>query len=313
MRLKYLKYDVRNGLRKVKTRTAIVLSAFLLVFAGGLGLVLTNINSASAATTSAVYDAVPDPLASSYLSQPYQAQQTAEFGAKIQFATGSRTFESVNVVLNSWACQTGSWNLGDCVTSPGATFNQAVTLKIYSVASDGTKGSVLKEVTQTFAIPYRPSANSACGNNTQWMNEADGCQNGYNVPVTFNLNGVTLPDQIIYGVAINTQSWGYSPTGVDGPYNSLNFSVVDTPQPTIGTSLGVFRAYAGNGNEFQAESGWGTQTPAVQFNVTNVSVPSSKEVCKNGGWMNLTDVSGNTFKNQGLCVSYVASNGKSQH
>lgn len=38
------------------------------------------------------------------------------------------------------------------------------------------------------------------------------------------------------------------------------------------------------------------------FQLTNV--PTSKDQCKNGGYANYTDASGNTFKNQGQCVSY---------
>lgn len=41
------------------------------------------------------------------------------------------------------------------------------------------------------------------------------------------------------------------------------------------------------------------------------STPTSKDQCKDGGWSNYTDGQGNAFKNQGDCVSYVASGGKS--
>lgn len=34
------------------------------------------------------------------------------------------------------------------------------------------------------------------------------------------------------------------------------------------------------------------------------NLPTSKDACKNGGYQNLTDASGNTFRNQGQCVSY---------
>jgi hypothetical protein len=36
------------------------------------------------------------------------------------------------------------------------------------------------------------------------------------------------------------------------------------------------------------------------------TVPTSKDQCKNGGWRN----HGATFKNQGQCVSFVATGGK---
>ena len=40
--------------------------------------------------------------------------------------------------------------------------------------------------------------------------------------------------------------------------------------------------------------------------------PTSKDQCKNGGWTNYVDASGRPFKNQGDCVSYVATGGKNQ-
>jgi hypothetical protein len=40
--------------------------------------------------------------------------------------------------------------------------------------------------------------------------------------------------------------------------------------------------------------------------------PSSKEDCKNGGWKNFVDASGQPFSNQGDCVSSVASSGNDQ-
>ena len=41
----------------------------------------------------------------------------------------------------------------------------------------------------------------------------------------------------------------------------------------------------------------------------NLPSPTSKGQCKNGGWQNQVDVSGTPFKNQGDCVSYVATDG----
>lgn len=73
----------------------------------------------------------------------------------------------------------------------------------------------------------------------------------------------------------------------------------------------------------------GTDTPAGgtigtpgTVNIDNVSVnnavvgsptsPTSKEACKNGGWQNLVGSNGQAFKNQGDCVSYVATAGKNK-
>jgi hypothetical protein len=41
----------------------------------------------------------------------------------------------------------------------------------------------------------------------------------------------------------------------------------------------------------------------------SVNQPTSTAQCKNGGWQNYTDANGTSFKNQGDCVSYVATGG----
>jgi hypothetical protein len=49
------------------------------------------------------------------------------------------------------------------------------------------------------------------------------------------------------------------------------------------------------------------ETDGVDFNGTTYNfqtTPLSKDDCKNGGWQNLTDGSGQPFPNQGQCVSY---------
>jgi hypothetical protein len=48
--------------------------------------------------------------------------------------------------------------------------------------------------------------------------------------VTFNFTSmaIVLPDQIIFGIAYNTQSGGQKPIGVDGPYNDLNVGLNKT-------------------------------------------------------------------------------------
>jgi len=49
-----------------------------------------------------------------------------------------------------------------------------------------------------------------------------------------------------------------------------------------------------------------TQVPVV----SQVGPPTSKDACKHGGWKTFNHPS---FKNQGQCVSYVASHGRKQH
>ena len=50
-----------------------------------------------------------------------------------------------------------------------------------------------------------------------------------------------LPDSFAYGIAYNTNTWGYAPIGQPGPYESLNVGVIGdgstlaSTQPSIGT------------------------------------------------------------------------------
>jgi len=58
-----------------------------------------------------------------------------------------------------------------------------------------------------------------------------------------------------------------------------------------------------------ATSTTGTTTPPVTGTTTP---PTTKNECKDGGWLGLMDLSGHSFKNQGDCVSYVATGGKNE-
>ncbi len=61
--------------------------------------------------------------------------------------------------------------------------------------------------------------------------------------------------------------------------------------------------------------GYDVEADLVDFNGTVYNfepfiAASDKDQCKKDGWMNVTDANGNHFKNQGDCVSYVATNGR---
>ena len=111
-----------------------------------------------------------------------------------------------------------------CVTTPGATFSEPITLNIYSVGANNVPGSLLASDTQTFAIPYRPSASDPTGHSAagctasggQWYDSTDGtCDNGLATNITFALSSqnVVLPNNVIYGIAYNTSDYGAVPYG----------------------------------------------------------------------------------------------------
>ncbi len=53
--------------------------------------------------------------------------------------------------------------------------------------------------------------------------------------------------------------------------------------------------------DFEATEPTPTPTPSIR-------IPEDKNACKNNGWMNYTDANGESFKNQGQCVSFVVHN-----
>ena len=171
-----------------------------------------------------VFNSVPDQLPGNAPSVGFQATQTGQFGDAIKLAPGKRVLKSVRVVMSSWACESGQWNLGTCHTTPGTTFTEPITLNIYALGVNGAVGSRIVHKTQTFTIRFRPSTNAtkcpAMPNATAWYSKADKkCYNGLaqSIWFTFNHRNVRLPNRFIYGIAYNTSGYGAHPYGYSTP------------------------------------------------------------------------------------------------
>ncbi len=138
----------------------------------------------------------------------------------------------------SGSCVTGHWYSGDCATPTGATFNVPITFTVYDAAAPTVP---IASATQTFAIPYRPSANSAkCegANAGKWFDTSTkSCFHGMATNVTFNFpSGTVLPADVVDGIAYNTTHYGYSPISDSAAcpaggcgYDSLNIGLVTSP------------------------------------------------------------------------------------
>ena len=167
------------------------------------------------------YDSIGTNVPGSVPSQAFQATQTSEFGDLVDLANGPRVLSSMTVEMVSWACQTGDWFTNDCATTSGATFNHPLTFSIYTVGgtpSSPTVGTKIASITQTTAVPFRPSAdNTNCtgANLGKWFDAATStCRNGFAFPVTVNYpTEVVLPDRVIWSVAYNTSNYGKNPIG----------------------------------------------------------------------------------------------------
>jgi hypothetical protein len=208
-----------------------------------------------------IYSSIPNPLPASIPSESYEATATSEFGAHVVFAGTERTLGSVTVVVNDWAYESEYEAVG---TSTG--YYVPMTMNLYNVAPGGGVGSVLASVTVNQLVPWRaePSPASCPGSaNNAWL-APDGCHNGENFTETFDFTGVTVPNELIFGLAYNTEHYGLSPTGVAGPYNSLNFAVASAVYIGSNPEPGVQYQNTSNSG-LLASSGWGSYNAAVEF------------------------------------------------
>jgi hypothetical protein len=244
-----------------------------------------------------IYNSTVSPLPGSMASQAFQATQTSQFGNEVNLVSSTAPLSNVVVTMEDWACQNWASGASPCVTTPGSSFNYPITLTIYNDAGNGVVGSVIGTDTQNFNIPFRPSDNATCTTSGEWLDNAataaqfnvaaDGlCHHGLANNITFNFSsqGLVLPSTVIYGISFNTQSYGQAPTGVNGPYNSLNVGLTtDDVNPSIGSDtntgkLDMNTALAGNycDNGAGGVGGFRLDSPA----------PSNPAACvsSNGGW-----------------------------
>lgn len=231
--------------------------------------------------TNCDFDSIANPIPPSLSSLGYQATSTKEYGDYIELVAGSGDqLTSLTVALVNWACQTGSGTA--CTTVPGSTFPHTITLNIYNppaASGDLHPGSLIKSVTRVFDIPYRPSADPTCSDNTQFKAVDTGtCHSGVTAPVTFDLvnENIVVPQNFVVSFAYNTQSHGYQPIGTAGPYNSLNVGL--SPTIEVGEDLdddGIYwytshlGFYSDDGNPdpntFRRDSGWAAYKPAIEI------------------------------------------------
>ena len=225
-----------------------------------------------------VYDSIPNQL-HAISSVGFECCQVKEFGDGLKL-TKPGVLDTVSVVMDSWGCQNGTWHgptdtpaTAACSTTPGATFNEDITVNVYAVSGATGVGPLIAVQTKTFAIPYRPSADPVhCtgANAGEFFSAVDqkfyggvqgGCDNGLVNLIVFDhimptpAAPATLPAQVIVTVAYNTSTGGYVPIGTTTAcftssggcgYDSLNVGV-DGPGGPVGSVLdpnGIFVNYS---------------------------------------------------------------------
>jgi hypothetical protein len=171
----------------------------------------------------------------------FEANGWNEFGDSVTLSGNGRTLKSLIVDFQSFACVTGTWdNQGGnnpCGggTTPGVspgTFTWPITANIYAAGTGGQPtGSLLATMTVDEQIPFRPNADPTnCPSTpTKWFNPlapgGGACQNSIATKLTFDFSGqsVTLPadGKVVWTVAFNTSTSGYSPQGAQTPLCAL--------------------------------------------------------------------------------------------
>ncbi len=273
-------------------------------------LAFVMVASTSALWATTVYNSVPAVLDPNYPSQPYQAQQTFEFGDFVHLAGTARIAQGVTITMSDWALEATPANVAWCSANPGkcsaAGWQYPFTLNIYAagpvVGGLRTTGALLGSVTQTKTIPWRPVADPTCPGGTAWRAPDTFCYNGYAFNMTFDLTNyyLNLPNDVIVGLAFNTQSYGVTPTGVDGPYNSLNVSVPPGNFATTGTDDDADRVFwdtitagwyadggAGGVGIFREDTAW-TLYGTVPIQINAVDAPVANIVNVGAGSLTAT-------------------------
>jgi hypothetical protein len=210
----------------------------LLAALAAVTMIAAMSGAAQASANPVVFNSAPNQLPGNAPSVGFQATQTGQLGDAIKLAPGKRVLKSVRVVMSSWACESGQWNLGTCTTTPGTTFTEPISLDVYALGANGAVGSRIVHKTQTFSIRFRPSTNATKCPGTPasaWYSKADEkCYNGLaqNIAFTFNYRNIKLPARFVYGISYDTSGFGRHPYGyattcamdaVTGcPYDALN-------------------------------------------------------------------------------------------
>jgi hypothetical protein len=201
---------------------------------------------AASAESEVVYNNTPAaPLPGNVVSQAFQATQTSQFGGAVELAGTARKNGGVTVGMSSWACQKGTWTgTPECITEMGAKSEWPITLSINQLGPFGEVGPLLKTVTKTFNMPYRPSESRfQCKNSHGAPTGAyyfrGQCFHGKYFRITFGLSKFVWPSKAIISISYNTSGYGTEPQGYETAcaksaagcfYDSLNVGLTEPPE-----------------------------------------------------------------------------------
>jgi hypothetical protein len=272
-------------------KSTLYTSAFVVAFSTLTALVpfILAPKAAAISPSEVVYDALPSVVPSTnYPSEGFQATSTSQFADSIHLGGSNRVLNNVTVTMSNWA-KFSDYSSDPTYSGNSTSWSQPLTLNVYSshLGANGVPDTLLATKTQSFNIPWRPESDPTCSptsNGNGWL-VGSTCYNfsGIANNVTFDLTslGVTLPSNVIVGVAYDTQSYGAHPTGVAGPYNSLNVAVPNNQPVSIGSdndTNSVFwdTTYPGYTAGLKQDSGW-SPNGTIAMKITASALPSTTE------------------------------------
>src|SRR5687767_10830584 len=230
---------------------------------------------------------------------------------------------SFAMIQGSTAVAAGSYNLFGTATPvhPGNASNTAIQLSSVGTTSGGInfdETSVTPPVTtlstlQNLSTDYKFTAGSCGGGSPRFQINVDGRNIFVYIGPPPNYTGCAA------GIWLTTGNLLQSALFVD-----TSQLPGGTFYDTWASALVKYGTRTVTGIQLVADGGWavagGTQTVQVDNVMINTTVftfeaevvdPSDKEKCKKGGWQDFTTAPG-PFTNQGDCVSYFASGGRSR-
>jgi hypothetical protein len=282
-----LRYDIRTGVKKIKTKTALMMSGAGLATAG---LVMATVMPLAAKAATQV---VVTP------SNPH--------GWYIQAATGG----TVNYVASTGAMGNGAMEFTTNTNSDFTRFKNDINTNLNTITS-------LSYMTKQISAPAGSETTADVNLRLYVDRDNNGSIDDVLVyePYYNNVQQVITTGWQTWSIDQNTGFWwsnsnltynGHTTTGAGGYDTNFHLSDVLFSFPNaVVKSIGL-----GTGDY---NSPWVVQADALTVNDTTYNFeqnpnPADKDSCKNNGWKSMND-GVKTFKNQGDCVSYFATTGK---
>jgi len=207
--------------------------------------------SGSELVSETVFNNIPAVLPGSTISVAFSGQKISALGNYVRLSGTARNLESCDVVMVTWARASQFPALA--AINPAGYYHD-INLTLYSV-STLNKLTVLTSLKRSFLVPWRPDFQT---NGQPWP------YNGFAFKASFPFpSGTILTEQVMLMVDYNTESSGFEPLKVPGPYNVLNLGVGGI-SPSAGSDVNTDVVMRVSGEDwFYPNTGWSNMNGPV--------------------------------------------------